>query len=274
MSIFSKNVKSLFLNSSFSQSAERKIESSGEWYKNKPGQNVIRMLPIRENGEPSFIQTVNHFFLKMKNDNNAVVPVSPVCLDYLFNENVSEEDKAYIDVLLEYAFKAKKLTEKDYENWENGGGCPICRCYRAFSKIDKIRSLEIRAKQRVYMLLKDKLHVDGKLSNKIYLYSMSLTMWQEFEKQTLSLEREDDIFVNDPDNGRDFRFEYVQNGRDSEYKGMLFGQKVSSFGDIEGEIPNLVKVWLSGVRDYNVLTDIVKTTPILAKIALENGLEF
>ena len=92
MSIFAKNAKNIFMKTSFTDKKENTYDSSkSDWYRNKTSQNIIRMLPLREDGQPSFIQTVNHFFLKMKSESGAIATVAPVCLDFLFREDGNDE---------------------------------------------------------------------------------------------------------------------------------------------------------------------------------------
>lgn len=275
MSIFAKNAKQLFMSTSFMEKRDNQQfeNSKGDWYKKKNGLNTIRMLPLRENGQPSFIQTVNHDFLNLKTDSGATVQISPVCLNYLFNENGTDEDRAYTEGLLELAIKSGKLSQSDYDSLQEFGGCPICRCWQKYYNVDKMKANDIKGRQKIQILIKDRMD-DNPTPNRIFLYSMAITMWVEFTQQAKDLLTTDDVYVNDPDFGLDFKFNFLENKRESKYTSMVFARKSTPFGDIDGDIPNLNKVWLSGVRDYNTLTDVVAQTPLLAKIAMESNLKF
>lgn len=270
---FKKHSLDTFRSSVFKdkQAAYTPTSNASKWLKLKSGRNAIRLLPLLASGDPSFIETSNHPFMKIPRLDGSIGTVSPVCLEFLFAEN------EHCNSLCLDGIKSGKIIENDLDKAESlqnkygAGSCPICVVTRKLHKIDKTKTTEYFPRNRAFTIVKDRL--DNSEPKKLWFFSASITIWRDFQTQANLMEQHN-IFVNDYDEGRDFNFSLEGQGRNSEYKGIMFSPVPSSFGEIEGDLLDLKKEWLLGVRGYNDFVDIVKCTPLLNKVAIEHDLRF
>lgn len=263
---FQKNTLNVFRSTVFNNKINDYTQDKADWYKIKPGLNQIRMLPLLANGQPSYLESCNHNFLKIVKEDGNIGTVSPVCLEFLFDNN------EYCQNLLEKAIDAKKITEKDYDNFENAGGCPVCIVARKIVKADKNNTSNF-PRNKTFMIIKDRSE-SNKEPNKLLLYGAPITVWRDFMGQAEIVENEDEVSVLDYEKGRDFRFTVVGQERNTKYEKMGFSIKQSAFGDVPEHIPDLNKVWLQGIRTFNEFVDCVRNTPELNKACIENDIEF